>query len=207
MSMMKLLSAGRSLVDLKKTGSPYRMNDRFQLPKFGGEKNPFSTPVKKDPPAPAINTPPAKSQQDQQVEAKTPGTLKETKRIPLAAAQLKQTRRLPFAAARHGAPAGEKKKPILKGILQKLGGWLKKLNALAWEMYPGQKSKPAIPRFDKPATQGELSLDNVKVVRNDLNDSDLEIAPAKPFVPQTNFKPALQPHMKTSVTVSESCPT
>jgi hypothetical protein len=27
--------------------------------------------------------------------------------------------------------------------------------------------------------QGELSLDRVKVVRNDLSDSDLEIVPAK----------------------------
>lgn len=28
--------------------------------------------------------------------------------------------------------------------------------------------------------QGELSLDGVKVVRNDLSDADLEIVPAKP---------------------------
>ena len=28
--------------------------------------------------------------------------------------------------------------------------------------------------------QGELSLDRIKVVRNDLSDADLEVVPAKP---------------------------
>jgi hypothetical protein len=31
--------------------------------------------------------------------------------------------------------------------------------------------------------QGELSLEGVRVVRNDLSDSDLEIVPAKPLAP------------------------
>jgi hypothetical protein len=30
----------------------------------------------------------------------------------------------------------------------------------------------------KPLVQGELSLESIKVVRNDLSDSDLEIVPA-----------------------------
>ena len=33
----------------------------------------------------------------------------------------------------------------------------------------------SIPRFGKPAVQGELLLENIKVVRNDLSDADLEI--------------------------------
>jgi hypothetical protein len=40
--------------------------------------------------------------------------------------------------------------------------------------------KPAIPAFEKPAVQGELSLDRVKVMRNDLSDADLEVVQAKP---------------------------
>jgi hypothetical protein len=32
----------------------------------------------------------------------------------------------------------------------------------------------------KPLVQGELSLGRVKVVRNDLSDSDLEVVEAKP---------------------------
>jgi hypothetical protein len=37
--------------------------------------------------------------------------------------------------------------------------------------------------------QGELSLDGVKVVRNDLSDTDLEIVPAKPSVPAITETP------------------
>jgi len=45
---------------------------------------------------------------------------------------------------------------------------------------PSRKaSKPAISRFSKPPVQGELSLDRVKVVRNDLSDADLEVIPAR----------------------------
>ena len=43
-----------------------------------------------------------------------------------------------------------------------------------------RKSEPksVIPRFGKPAVQTELSLDRVKVVRNSLEDSDLEVVTA-----------------------------
>jgi len=43
----------------------------------------------------------------------------------------------------------------------------------------GKAAKPAIPRFPKLPVQGELSLDRVKVVRNDLSDADLEVVPAR----------------------------
>ena len=44
-----------------------------------------------------------------------------------------------------------------------------------------RKSEPksVIPRFGKPAMQTELSLDHIKVVRNSLEDSDLEIVTAE----------------------------
>ena len=42
-------------------------------------------------------------------------------------------------------------------------------------------AKPA-PRARPAAVQGELSLDRVKPVRNDLSDTDLELVPAKPVV-------------------------
>ncbi len=42
----------------------------------------------------------------------------------------------------------------------------------------GRAAKPAIPRFTKPPVQGELSLDEVRVVRNDLSDADPEVVPA-----------------------------
>lgn len=39
----------------------------------------------------------------------------------------------------------------------------------------GRPKLSGIPRFGKGAVQGELSLDKVKVVRSDLNHSDLEV--------------------------------
>jgi len=41
-------------------------------------------------------------------------------------------------------------------------------------------AKATIPRFTKPPVQGELTLERIKVVRNDLSDVDLEVVPAKP---------------------------
>jgi hypothetical protein len=51
---------------------------------------------------------------------------------------------------------------------------------LVWRR--GQSPQGAIPRFNKALVQGELSLDRVKVVRNDLSDTDLEIIRPKPPV-------------------------
>lgn len=55
--------------------------------------------------------------------------------------------------------------------------WGSKLSSLV-----SQKPKPArsaIPRFNGQPVQGELSLDNIKVVRNDLSDADLEVVARK----------------------------
>ena len=38
-------------------------------------------------------------------------------------------------------------------------------------------------RTVRPMVQGELSMDTVRVVRNDLSEADLEIVPAKPAEP------------------------
>lgn len=43
-----------------------------------------------------------------------------------------------------------------------------------WTLNPFKSEKPA----SRPAIQGELSLDKVKPVRNDLSDSDLELVAA-----------------------------
>jgi hypothetical protein len=49
-----------------------------------------------------------------------------------------------------------------------------------------RRSKPAksaIPRFDKSPVQTELSLDQIRVLRNDLRDADLEVVAARPPTP------------------------
>ena len=49
-------------------------------------------------------------------------------------------------------------------------GWAKKLNPFAKQGAP----------VERTAVQGELSLDNVKPLRNDLSDTDLELAMVQP---------------------------
>ncbi len=44
----------------------------------------------------------------------------------------------------------------------------------------GRTAMPAIPRFGRTGEQGELSLDNVKVLRGDLTHADLEVIPVGP---------------------------
>jgi len=55
------------------------------------------------------------------------------------------------------------------GLVSKLGSWLGR----------SRNGKKAIPQFVRPPVQGELSLDLIKVVRNDLSDTDLEIVRAQ----------------------------
>jgi hypothetical protein len=57
-------------------------------------------------------------------------------------------------------------------------GWFGRLMG-KFARVSSKEKKPAIPQFNKPAVQGELSLERVKVVRNDLSDTDLEVVPAK----------------------------
>jgi hypothetical protein len=45
----------------------------------------------------------------------------------------------------------------------------------------------------KPAVQGELSLEKIQVMRNDLSDTDLEIIPAKKQAPLVKNVPVQQP--------------
>jgi hypothetical protein len=52
------------------------------------------------------------------------------------------------------------------------GRWTTKVNPFKSEKAPL-----------RPAIQGELSLDRVKPLRNDLNDCDLELVPSKPPEP------------------------
>lgn len=72
------------------------------------------------------------------------------------------------------------------------GAWVKKLNPLTYLAARTQAAKPIRPRTDRPPVQTELSLERVKVVRNDLSDADLEVIPARPAKPAKVSLPAPQ---------------
>jgi hypothetical protein len=170
------------------------------LPKFGTVKNPFATPAKNQPAQVAAEITPKNEPRETTNELVQ---MKETKRLPLLPEKMKETKRLPFVAARNGVQKQDVQPTIWKKILGGASVVIGKLNQLAWRSDRNPPVKSGIPRFDKPVVQGELSLDNIKVVRNDLSDADMEIVPAKTFTGQTNFKPALQSQVKSGLAVSQ----
>jgi len=157
MSLLQLLTTGKSLVGSKESTGRYHLSRHRLLPRFGGKKDPFRATTLPD-------------------HAQRPAT---------APAQVAPSPNGPEAPLRAKSSMEETREP----------GWagncLSKMGAL-FSRHRKKVERPAIPRFGKPLVQGELSLDAVKVVRNDLHDSDLEFVPAKPVqarpVPATPSK-------------------
>jgi hypothetical protein len=67
-------------------------------------------------------------------------------------------------------------------ILTVGGARLKRVGMFCLDHNPfsaiGRPRLPGIPRFGRATVQGELSLDRVRVVRNDLAHADLEVVRA-----------------------------
>jgi hypothetical protein len=167
MSLLRLLTSGKCLVGMKDSdASRYRMRPKALLPKFGSPKNPFIT---RSEPA-QIGSPQAAVAAALTAEPMTPAES--------AAAGLKETQRLPVTAST-GTARRIPGTNLAAGVLQGMQDLAGKLNPLRWRAEK-PSSRPAPVRTDHSSpVQGELSLDRIKVVRNDLNDADLEIIPAE----------------------------
>jgi hypothetical protein len=169
MSLGKLLTTGKSLVGLNDSNSRYQLR-KGALPKFESSKNPFASK--------SHNEPASHSEHEPSLPKLTPAEI--------AAANLKKTQRLPVMQPTEAqtetttsmAPHGETVEP--EGVPSVVGGWLQKLNPMVWlDNHKSVDTKPAVPRPSRMPVQGELSLDNIKVMRNDLSETDVEIVPAK----------------------------
>jgi len=180
MSLGKLLTTGKSLVGLHNSNERYHLR-KVALPKFESSKNPFAAKVPAEVPEREPNLPKL-----------TPAEM--------AAADLKKTQRIPLIGEPKivAKPESQPIQPIqpiqpmqpTQSVKQAepvrpaaaVDGWLKKINPMVWfgSRNPAQ-AKPAVPRFSKgrAPVQGELSLDNIKVMRNDLSEADVEVVPAK----------------------------
>lgn len=152
MSLVRLLSAGKSLVGGQDMPSRYRMNKQMRLPKFISTRNPFTSEATKDA---ALTQPetPKQSRPQQTSSAARPST----RESQLTALVL----RLVLATRRSAA-------------------WLGKTNPLSRFVESARPKKSAIPSFTKPPIQSELCLEKVQVVRNDLSDADLEVVSVEP---------------------------
>ena len=170
MSLVRLLTAGKTLIGLKRTEGRYQLPGGRPLPMFGSKKNPFRATVFPDKTEP-VTVP---EQPADGTGAAPPACVSEDRPAELAPHQEDKTagEGEPGAKAKDSPqknePANEGKSPLrgasaFRAFL--LWRRVKKISAPG-----GLKNRSLV--------QAELSLDAVKVVRNDLSESDLEIVPA-----------------------------
>lgn len=171
MSMLRLLTTGKSLVGLRSNESPYRLTNQRLLPRFGPTRNPFKSSSKSEP---------------AQIEARFIGDEggKGASREEGGSAKARGPTPAAFPSGAQDRPASATadKRGFTNALQQRaaaLFGECKQKLAGIFGRGRVKAAKPIIPRFMKPAVQGELSLDRIKVVRNDLSDADLEVVPAK----------------------------
>jgi hypothetical protein len=176
MNLGTLLAAGKSLALGHKGASPYCADKHVCLPKFTSTKNPFGTPPKaKTAPLPAEKAALAPVR-----KATAPNAAKTQKLPPL------------FFAAGKQAVAPEKPAAPVQQLCRSLE-WVSRLNPFAIQR---ARRKPVAKNEETPR-QTELSLDAVKVLRNDLHDADVEIVPLKSRPPHEATVPVLEPAKKS----------
>jgi len=173
MSLVRLLTAGKSLVGIQDSKSRYRSVDPKAMPKFGSEKRIYTDVARESEAKPSVA--------NSNVES---------------------------------AKASVEKMPVATARKARGGGWVSQWGSKLSSLVT-QKPKPvrsAVPGFNQVPVQGELSLDNIKVVRNDLSDADLEIVtrkagPGKSFTPTlASANPAGPVDRDAGITVPEGMP-
>jgi hypothetical protein len=177
MKLGTLLAAGKSLALGRRGESPYRAKKQFYLPKFSSPKNPFTATA------------------ESEAETETPGPTAESANAAPAkkqdAAKTQKLSPLPFAVSQQAAAVEKPAVPFQKP--HRSLNWMGKLNPFG--------AKPALRaaggKHAKIPFQAELSLDAVKVLRNDLSDVDVEVVPLKSRPSSAAGEPNLGPAKKT----------
>ena len=170
MSLLRLLAAGKSLVGLKKSESRYQLPANGCLPRFGSKKNPFRATV--FPEKSESESGAACRGSESPVHCVEPGKAVEKEMPPAENAEEQKSNQSAAACTVRHDRSGEAPRPRPTG--------LKAL--LLWRRV--RKSKLSGPFNARSMVQAELSLDMVKVVRNDLSESDLEVVQTAPTVSQ-----------------------
>ncbi|MBC8095282.1 MAG: hypothetical protein H7Y43_05680 [Akkermansiaceae bacterium] len=185
MSLGKLLTSGKCLVGLNDNEGRYEMRSKNLLPKFGSARNPFAT------------TRP----QPLQVEfsRKLATVVRTLTPTEAAAAKLKKTQPLPAITAMNTEAKTVSGATTKSKALTHLRNGLKKMNPLNWFGRGKLVANSSAPRPGKAPVQAELSLEKIKVVRNDLSDADLEVVPVK-----ISVKPKTEPVAPPSAKAGET---
>jgi hypothetical protein len=188
MSLLRLLTAGKSWVGIQEPGGRYRFSHPGALPKFEAKKNLFRE--KRGEAAAAGGVAPEQAETTAKVcdNNMSEGGARPSWRAVTAESGPEAggtsggvpgrtsptIAQEPMDQSEAGAPADL---PVERGGVKWVGQTMARVRS--WFERAPRPVKPAIPRFHKPMVQGELSLENIKVVRNDLSDTDLEVVPSK----------------------------
>lgn len=184
MSLMRLLTTGKSLVGMRSNESPYRLTNQRLLPQFGSTRNPFQSNRKSEP-----------AQREAGIAGNESGSAASRQESGSVNACCAARAALPGGAQDRAASSNADGRGLTKALQQRAAALLGECKRKVAGIFGRRRvkaAKPAIPRFTKPAVQGELSLDKIKVVRNDLSDADLEVVPAKVASAPATAAPALR---------------
>jgi hypothetical protein len=166
MSLLRLLTAGKSLVGLRKIENRYHLPGDRTLPRFGSKKNPFRATVFPDK---MDQSPTGDSQAHEDPNTSPPAPELQVERQTAPASTSASEAELSGSAGQLGGTPKDPNKPISQSL--GLGSSVKAL--LLWGR--ARKVRSAGMLANRPMIQGELSLESVKVIRNDLSETDLEI--------------------------------
>ncbi len=172
MSLLRLLTTGRSLVGIRDSETRYRVTRQRLLPRFGPAKNPFGAKANKN--------------------------LAEPDKGATGGEATLLRREKPSSGSRSLVPAvlvGSQHRQFT-GMLRSRAAalrnaWAGRLGALL-SRSRGKAVAVAMSRSTRLPIQGELSLDHIKVVRNDLSDADLEVIPATMAAGRAGAAPTLR---------------
>ena len=182
MSLLQLLTTGKALEGVHDSSHRYQMTNQRLLPKFGSKRNPFAatgTPTPSAEPAVAI--------------------------IPAAPEAVKPAPPNVFSVPAVARPKGGGLATWVEAVKTRILDWVRMRGTAAAQPAAAVRSRDdsllrrlqigTAPAQPAPR-QGELLLEGIKVVRNDLSESDLEIvkanaAPAATGAPEVN--PARKP--------------
>jgi hypothetical protein len=186
MKFGKLLAAGKSWVGYPGAGR-YQMREGLHLPKFISPKNPFKQEAVAASVAPStVAAAPAMPVMTAPIAAPAPAPAPvETPVVTIAPvfAAIPVTPVTPLVPKVSWKVRAVEVAKLVGKFARSAGEWLKRALFFCLDHNPfsaiGRPKLAGIPRFGKSAVQGELSLDRVKVVRNDLSHADLEVVGQK----------------------------
>ncbi len=177
MSLARLLSAGKSLVGGMDNTIRYRMGNPGMLPKFGSRRNPFRPGAKRQEPMQLIQPPEPGAESPKPALSPPAATARQQGERESRAGAVPIT---PALAAAESAGKREKHSSSAPNWCSALRstwkGWLEAVKARLPHRTP-KRARSDISHLAKLLVQPELSLDKVRVVRNDLSDTDLEVVP------------------------------